>query len=260
MIKRFNRFELKYIVTAAQADAFKRDLLAHMSPDSHGTADGTYDITSLYYDTVDLAFMRAKREGIKFRRKLRIRRYGAGVARPVFVEIKQRINRTTQKRRLGELALDEAFALCAGRCDREFTEEADAAVAGEVLFLAQGLALQPTCVIGYRRTAFVGGAYETGLRVTFDCALWAAPAHFGLDPVMPQYPLAPDTVQIMEVKANDAVPLWLANALARHQCPLRRYSKYCAGAARLGELELLPAVQSSLAQENAYNWRRVADG
>ena len=258
MIKRFNRFELKYIITASQAEAFKRDLLAHMIPDSHGTANGVYAITSLYYDTVDLAFMRAKREGIKFRRKLRIRRYGDDLARPVFVEIKQRINRTTQKRRL-TLPLDQAFDLCGGRHQPDLAAAADAAAAGEVLFLAQTLDLQPTCVTGYQRTAFVGGEYEPGLRVTFDRSLWTAPAHYGLDPAMPQYPLAPDTVQIMEVKANEAVPLWLANALARHQCPLRRYSKYCAGAARLGELELLPVAQAALAREMTYKGR-LADG
>ncbi len=258
MIKRFNRFELKYIVSAAQAAAFQQDLLAHMRPDSHGTADGAYAITSLYYDTADLAFMRAKREGIKFRRKLRVRRYGGDLDEPVFIEIKQRINRTTQKRRL-VLPLDQAFELCAGHRAPDLTEEADAAVAGEVLFLAQGLNLQPTCITGYQRTAFVGSQYEPGLRVTFDRSLWTAPASYGLDPAMPKYPLAPDTVQVMEVKANDAVPLWLANALARHQCPLRRYSKYCAGVARLSELELLPVAQVALAREMAYK-RRLENG
>ena len=97
-MKRFNRFELKYSVTAAQRDAVKLDLENHMLPDSNSADDGFYDIASLYYDTPDLAFMRAKREGIKFRRKVRIRQYGeaeglAGSDRRVYVEIKQRINR-----------------------------------------------------------------------------------------------------------------------------------------------------------------------
>ncbi len=241
MIKRFNRFELKYVVTAAQSEALKKDLLAYVKPDRNATEEGSYAVTSLYYDTADLAFMRAKREGIKFRRKLRIRRYGADEQAPVFVEIKQRINRTTQKRRL-PLSLSEAYTLCSGEIDKAIADPADAAVADEVLFLVQGLALQPTCAIGYQRTAFVGDSYAAGLRVTFDHALWTATANSGLSASAPRYALVSPTTLIMEVKANDAIPLWVANTLARHQCALQRYSKYCAGAARLGELELLSAA------------------
>ena len=171
MLKRFNRFELKYVVFVDRFKALRADLAAHMRPDANGR-DGSYAITSLYYDSADLACMRAKIEGIKFRRKLRVRRYGDGDG-PVFVEIKQRINRTTQKRRL-VLGLDDAYDLCADRFAGEVGDAADAAVADEVRFMARALALQPTCLVGYRRYALTGGEYEPGLRVTFDSGLWAA--------------------------------------------------------------------------------------
>lgn len=232
MVKRFNRFELKYVIDVARMEAVKEDLAAHMRPDGNG-AEGAYAISSLYYDTADLACMRAKREGIKFRRKLRIRRYGKDG--PVFVEIKQRINRTTQKRRLS-LPLDAAYALCAGDFDGPLEDAADRAAADEILFLAKGLQLKPTCLVGYQRQAWVGGPYEIGLRVTFDTLLWAAQADAGLSDELPRHSMVPPAFVVMEVKANNAVPLWVANLLARHQCALRRYSKYCAGVACLGEL------------------------
>ena len=247
-MKRFNRFELKYIVTATQAEAVKEDLLDHMDPDSHGSDDGSYSICSIYYDTADLAFMRAKIEGIKFRRKLRLRRYGAGSAGPVFVEIKQRINRTTQKRRL-ILSLAQAYELCAGGWDRELDDPEDQAAAQEVMFLSQGLNLQPTSVVGYRRQAYVGGSYEPGLRVTFDHDLWGAVASQGLVPDLTRHALLTQSTVIMEVKANNAVPLWLANLLARHNCSLRRYSKYCAATQRLIDLQLLGGYQTELSEE-----------
>lgn len=57
-------------------------------------------------------------DGLKFRRKLRIRRYELGDAltdeTPVFVEIKQRIDRVTQKRRVS-LPYAEALRLCNDR-------------------------------------------------------------------------------------------------------------------------------------------------
>ena len=40
----------------------------------------------------------------------------------------------------------------------------------------------------------------------------------------------------MEVKANNAVPLWVSHLLARYNVPLGRFSKYCAGVARLQAL------------------------
>jgi len=112
-------------------------------------------------------------------------------------------------------------------------------VAAEVTFLARALALQPTCLVGYRRNAFVGGRYEPGLRVTFDNSLWTAVASEGLSSTMPRHAIASPSMTIMEVKANEAVPLWLANMLARHGCELRRFSKYCAGAELLRRMELL---------------------
>ena len=241
MIKRFNRFELKYVVTTAQADAVRSDLLLHMQTDPHGSATGGYFIESLYYDTPDLAFLRAKQEGIKFRRKLRIRRYGsADPDAPVFVEIKQRINRTTQKRRL-DVGLADAYALCEGARPTSPLDDADAAVAGEVVFLVEALRLRPVCLIGYRREAFVGGRYEPGLRVTFDDALWASPAADGLAGDAPRHALLSPDRRVLEVKANNAVPVWLAGLLARHGCHLDRYSKYGRGAERLLEAGLVSA-------------------
>ena len=114
-----------------------------------------------------------------------------------------------------------------------------------MLFLARGLALQPACVVGYWRDALVGGDYELGLRVTFDYGLWTAPADFELAASATRHPLVPPDFRIVEVKANDAVPLWLANMLTRHECVLRRYSKYCAGIERLAQLQLLESLQLS---------------
>ena len=238
MLKRFNRFELKYVVAAQRLPEIQEDLRRNMQTDAHGTAEGSYNISSLYYDTPDLAFMRSKREGIKFRRKLRIRRYGEDEGAPVFIEIKQRINRTTQKRRVA-VPLKDAYALCSDRFTGSFSDDADRAAVEEILFLARTLDLQPTCVVGYQRTAFVGSRYEPGLRVTFDDSLWVASASSGLSTAMAQHRLVTAAMVIMEVKANNAVPIWLANLLARHECALRRYSKYCAGAERLLELDLL---------------------
>lgn len=231
MTRRFNRFELKYLVSVAQRDAMLEEIRLQMEPDDAGVA-GTYGICSLYYDTRDLAAYRAKLDGIKYRRKLRVRAYGEPSTDPkatVMVEIKQRINRTVQKRRLA-LPLADGYALCDGTLEpdeRQWPDEDDARVASEVSFLARALHLVPICVVVYQRHAFRGSALEPGLRITFDQGLWCRPANALLTTEGNRcYFERPDHM-VLEVKADVAVPMWVVLMLARHQVNLRRLSKYC---------------------------------
>ncbi len=117
ILRHFNRYELKYLIHASQVKGITDDLLRQMAPDRHGDASGSYIITSMYYDSAELHMLRSKLIGSNFRRKLRVRVYGetpndpAGMA---MVEIKQRLSRTTQKRRV-MLPLREALSLCNGQ-------------------------------------------------------------------------------------------------------------------------------------------------
>ncbi len=237
MIRRFNRFELKYLVSVAQRDALRTALAENMAPDPHGEA-GCYRVTSLYVDSPDRLCFWAKVEGIKYRRKVRLRVYGAGAAgddTPVMAEIKQRINRTVQKRRL-ELPCAAALRLCAGEMPGGLADARDRQVAAEICFLASSLRLEPAVTITYLREAWLGSRYEPGLRLTFDsCLACRAPEHL-LDPNAPAHGFLAEGQAVMEVKVNEAVPLWLVHLLARHDCRLRRISKYVAGLAALPDL------------------------
>ena len=229
MIKRFNRFELKYIIDGSVRDHLVDEVGARLWPDSEGDAIGSYVVASQYFDTPDLKFFRAKIDGLRYRRKVRIRQYGMppSTSDPtVMVEIKQRIGRTTQKRRLA-LPLGAAHALCTGGGVPSFVGDGDRAVAEEVDYLARSLGLEPVCVTVYRRRAFLGGVCEPGLRITFDEELTCTPPAWHILEGTPRLRvLSPDSV-ILEVKANDKVPDWVVNLLARHSCPVRRFSKYC---------------------------------
>ena len=74
MIRRFNRFELKYVIASELRDRLWDEMRLHMSPDREGGDAGIYRVTSLYHDTSIFACYRAKLDSINFRRKLRIRR------------------------------------------------------------------------------------------------------------------------------------------------------------------------------------------
>jgi len=51
-IKKFNRFELKYLLSIDEVEELKKDLEKYLLLDDHGKK-GIYAITSLYYDTED---------------------------------------------------------------------------------------------------------------------------------------------------------------------------------------------------------------
>ena len=67
MIKRFNRYELKYLVDARRYQSMASDLAHFMTPDPHGDIDGFYRVTSLYYDSPGLSAYWSKLDGLKFR-------------------------------------------------------------------------------------------------------------------------------------------------------------------------------------------------
>jgi hypothetical protein len=243
IVRRFNRYELKYVVHIRKVAALMKDLREMTVPDAHSGPEG-YRITSLYYDSPNLDFYWAKLDGLKFRRKLRLRIYPGqalipGSIKDGHVEIKQRINRTVQKRRL-VLPLAEAEQLCAGSIERTDLDELDQQVASEVQYLVHAMHLRPTAVISYRRFAFEGGRYDTGLRITFDVDLRARVHALKVDECANDHLFMPPDMSVMEVKANDAIPDWVTYLLARHDCQLQRVSKYCAGLKRARSIRTIP--------------------
>lgn len=235
MIRRFNRYELKYVVDARRYRALVEDLRHFMVPDSHGDPSGSYPIVSLYFDSPDLEAFYSKIEGLRFRRKLRLRVYppGGDVRRVTVghVEIKQRINRTVQKRRL-VLPLAQAEALCrADEPDRSL-DDLDAAVASEVHYMVRAQQLRPTAIVSYRRQAFVAERFDTGMRVTFDSNLRGRMTALKINERAHNHFFLPPDRLVLEVKVNERIPHFMVTLLARHECVLTRLSKYCSVVSR----------------------------
>lgn len=233
MIKRFNRYEIKYAIPVSSLSRLKPDLERFLERDSYGSTQGFYSIASLYFDTPDLDCYRNKVDGLLFRRKLRIRVYPGASDGPAFVEIKQRVNRTVQKRRLA-MSLEDAYRMCSGSMRFKLSEADDQEVADEVHYLVTSLQLRPKNVIAYTRQAYVGHAIDPGMRLTFDTLIRTRSAGFDLEKPHRMQLAYPAHLSVMEVKANERVPHWLTSLLARYQCTLTRVSKYCKGIEAIG--------------------------
>ncbi|GAA1406352.1 polyphosphate polymerase domain-containing protein [Catellatospora coxensis] len=224
----FNRYEIKYLVHTSRLATIRDELRARLDLDSHA-ADGGYGVWSVYYDTRLLRFYWEKIEGLRFRRKLRVRHYGdrfaIGDDTTVYVEIKQRVNRVTQKRRVA-MAYGDARLLCDGR-QLVRHEPGQTGFVQEVLGLVQGLDLRPVAITGYQREAFVGRDADLGLRVTLDHRVRGRDREFDLGSDAENRLIIPAAMSVLEVKANDRVPYWLTDLAARAELSVVRVSKYC---------------------------------
>jgi SPX domain protein involved in polyphosphate accumulation len=228
-IRSFNRFELKYVIPLKQAERFKSGLRAYLVPDEHGANNGRYAVASLYYDSPDFRCYQEKLDGVKFRRKLRIRRYETDELftdeTPVFVEIKQRVDRVTQKRR-AVLPYSQALRLCNDRQIPDYAPE-DKAIIEEIYVYLWQYNLRPASLVCYTRQAFVGTEYDIGLRVTFDTFLSFQTHSLHLHEQPSGLPMLPAQLVAMEIKVNERIPTWLTEMIAAHNLQMVRVSKYC---------------------------------
>lgn len=224
----FNRYEIKYLLDEFKVPALREELTKRMGSDPY-SPHGGYPVTSLYYDTPDLRFYWEKIEGLRFRRKLRMRLYGEPAActddTSVQIEIKQRVNRVTQKRRIA-LPYGEARRWLDARqqirCDadqRPFVEE--------VTTLIGNLDLRPIVTTGYLREAFVGRDADLGLRVTIDHKVHGRDRDFHFASGAENRYIIPPKLAIVEIKANERVPYWVTDLAARIDMSVVRISKYC---------------------------------
>jgi SPX domain protein involved in polyphosphate accumulation len=224
----FNRYEIKYLLDEFMVPELRAALTARMGSDPF-SPQGGYPVTSLYYDTADLRFYWEKIEGLRFRRKVRMRLYGPPAEcteqTPVQVEIKQRVNRVTQKRRIelpygsAKQWLDARQALPCNRSQKGFVDEVTA--------LIGNLDLRPIVTTGYLREAFVGREADLGLRVTIDHKVHGRDRDFNFASGATNRFIIPPKLAVVEIKANERVPYWVTDLAARLDMSVIRISKYC---------------------------------
>jgi len=233
----FNRYELKYLIPYQKVQEIIPDLGPFMLPDEYGDNHGRYVITSLYYDTPDFRFYHEKVNGLKQRRKLRIRVYETGKPADhkttAFVEIKERVDKIIRKRRV-QTTLGEALALCN---DGEPIEGdgGNKPALDEMYCMAHTYNLKPTVITSYLRQAFQGTKIDRGLRITFDTNCRYRRERPDLTEKDPGHFMIPPNMCIMEIKTNNSIPIWLTQLIAEHNLQIFRISKYCTSLERAEE-------------------------
>ena len=211
------RYELKYVLDATQRAFLERRLEGHMRIDRYGITS----IASLYYDTPDYRLIRASIEKPPFKEKIRLRSYGlADASSPVFLELKRKFDGIVYKRRV-QTTIPEV--------DRFFSREgdvpADGQIAREISYFRDFYgSLVPSCLIIYDRAAY----FEPGgdLRLTLDGNPRYRVDELDLTTSMEGTPLLDEGDSILEVKVQQAVPLWLSAILDEARIHQASFSKY----------------------------------
>ena len=212
----FKRYELKYILSREQTEALMEQLENYMKVDQYGLTS----IASLYYDTEDYRLIRASIEKPEFKEKIRLRSYGlAKPGKPVYLELKRKAYEIVYKRRVSTTETDvEKFfsdgdSLYEDQIGKEIT-----------YFRSYYQKLIPACLIIYDRLAYY--EVEGNLRLTIDFNPRYRLDELNLSTSMEGKSLLPDGYTILEVKVQDAMPLWLAKILSNLKIYKSSFSKY----------------------------------
>ncbi len=216
IINVMKRYELKYILDKRQVDYLVDKLNGHMIVDKYGKTS----IQSLYYDTPNSRLIRESLEKPDFKEKIRLRSYGLNKpGKPVYLELKRKANGIVYKRRIESNVdkVDEFF-----NKENEFD---DGQISKEIAYFRDFYDnLIPACLIIYDRVAY----YEPDgdLRLTIDYNPRYRVDDLNLSTSTDGISLLADGSAILEVKVQEAIPLWLSKILTDGKIYISSFSKY----------------------------------
>ena len=211
------RNEIKYFVHNSKIDTLRKMILPFVKLDKHSQMmpDKQYTVRSIYFDTPSYDFYFEKVEGIKHRKKFRLRGYNTidDGTHTVFFEIKRKYENPIKKNRAPS-TFNEAMEIFKGKNiesvisnSAKFPEAVDDAK--RFFFHYHQRQLRPVILVIYEREAFLGACDET-IRVTFDKNLRGV-AFPSVDELYSE-DRARSSIKdhfILEVKYNDYYPSWM---------------------------------------------------
>lgn len=218
------RVEMKYLLSQRQYEAFLPGLKEHMALDQYGITT----IQSLYYDTNYNYLVRKSLEKPPFKEKVRLRSYGLNDDnRDVYLELKRKAKGIVYKRRVA-LKEDEAFLFFLYDYDLDDTQ-----IGREITYFRNFYKeLSPKMLILYEREAY----YEPDggdLRLTFDHNIRYRKRDLNLHTSLDGHLILDEPYVLMEIKVQQAVPLWLLKLMSQNQIRQTSFSKYGAAYEKL---------------------------
>ena len=213
-----SRHEEKYIIDYQQYAILRARAMGVLTPDANAK-NGSYVITSLYFDDPMHNALFEKLDGLPEHSKFRIRTYGCSDS-VIHLERKDKHGILTHKLSAG-LTKDQVYGMLHGKFDLDGFSGSAYALAAQM----ESQQLIPTVAVRYKRDAYVYPG--TDLRLTFDTELEAIEpdpqalfsAAFSGVPVLDRNSI------IMEIKYGSHLPAFLRK-LTDVSCQQLSVSKY----------------------------------
>ena len=220
----FNRYEKKYLLDEYTYQQVREQLYEYMVPDRYSTGDGFYVVNNIYLDTEDDWFIRDSLQHPRYKEKLRWRCYGEQDNHSaMFFEIKKKINRLVNKRRVMMDFHDAMTFVETHQCPDP--SEQNRQVNGEIKYILDCKSPVPKVALFYDRKAFFI-PQDDDLRITFDYNIRGRREQVDFDHESYGQLILPKDKYIMEVKVSSAMPLWLTETFSKLHISRISYSKY----------------------------------
>lgn len=224
-IEVFNRYENKYLLEQDAYLRFYNDLLENMELDAYNKQHEFYLISNLYFDTPHDSLIRTSLSKPKYKEKLRLRAYGvpSGDAK-VYLEMKKKVFGLVNKRRTG-MKLHEAYEFVRTGIKPALQPYMNKQVIEEIKYFLCRYELEPKVYLAYERKAMFSKE-SRDLRITFDTNIRHRRYDLGLELGDHGQLLDPANKWLMEIKAENTIPLWLSRLLSEHGLYRTSFSKY----------------------------------
>lgn len=243
------RFEYKYVTTEQKAVAIRQFLESYLDVDAYGATqpDFSYPIHSIYLDSDSLTTFRDTLNGNRNRYKLRIRYYENAGTKPVYLEIKRRMDKIIAKKR-AIVHRNSVESILMGNAPKfehlydptPFQFEALQTFCA----LRSRLDAKPKVHVHYYREAYQSEE-NAAVRVTFDRHVRTSTVHnVDFSHELHDWVRPFGDKVILELKFTDRFPRWFQDIVRTFDLRNESAAKYAAGLAILRRDE--PAITGAL--------------
>ena len=228
----FIRYEFKFFLDLRKREEVESEIANFMSFDGHVHPElsNAYFVRSLYFDNDAASYYYEKIDGVKVRRKFRIRTYGKSFDPdlPIYLEEKNRDGDRVHKYRV-EIDSSHLPILCDSDRYSDVQEVLPKVnLVDRFLFDAIRRALKPTVLVDYVRRPYVS-SYDMNFRVTFDSVLMSAASNVLFPPEWVNWKHSYAGFTVLEVKFFRRIPAWFHRIIQAHSLRRVSFSKFCRG-------------------------------
>lgn len=227
------RYEYKYIVSESKLEILRQMVLPFVNVDEFAETSGSnqYTVRSVYFDTPRFDYYFEKIDGIKNRKKVRLRGYDEEAPdNTVFLEIKRKYEIPIIKFRAPVKYVDalqmfektkiNGYVLNSDKFPKGFENTQ------RFFFQVLGKNLRPVVLVTYEREAYLS-KFDSTVRVTFDKNL-RSKEYPALEEIYTEKQLRRSLSNhfILEVKFNNHFPRWMVPIVSRLGLHKQSASKY----------------------------------